>query len=478
MPPRARGGGASLVLDPDAGWLVRSCRYRPAAEGGRAFDFEVEYGPPRDGLRLPKVVRMAPPGGVSHRCAFSEWDFAPTPDAEFSMAHYGLADPRLARRAGTPRWLVGLAALGGAVALAIAAFQLRSRRAAGPRPASRGGFTLIEALVVVGLIGLLVGLLLPAVQSAREASRRAACAANLRQIGQALHAYHDAAGCFPPGRVRTGDPRELAPGIPCSGPVDRSFLLAILPRVEQAPLADGFNLALWVFAPENTTGQAATVAAFLCPSDPEAHRPRARDPRDFGWRPTWDRSPKACTSYGGFNASQLAFALPDPSRGCAVDPAAAADSDGVFGDVPPIRVASIVDGLAQTLALADKSVTAVARAGDPAEPFLADHAGWWAGGDLGHATLAGAFPPNVSRLRPPGLSHAAAWTLSASSLHPGGVHGLMADGSVRFIGEAVDASPLEPTQLAPVVGAAPGVWQKLISRDGQASRPTLAPRKT
>ena len=329
------------------------------------------------------------------------------------------------------------------------------------------GFTLIEVLVAVGLIGVLIALLLPAVQAAREVARRASCANNLRQIGLALHSYHDAAGCFPPGRLRCGDPRYLEPGTTCSGPLDRSFLVAILPQIEQSVLFNTFNLSLWMLAPENTTGHGTSIGIYLCPSDPEAWRRRVRAGDDFDWEPASDRSAKACTSYAGFGASRIAGALPDPGRNCQVDPSQAARSDGCFGDVPPITVAAITDGLGQTLMVGERSTTALSRVDDPADRFLPDHAGWWVHGEIGQTILSGAFPPNTYKRKPPGvMSHLAAWEWSSSSLHPGGVSGLMGDGSVKFIKETIDASPLEPTQLAPRVNAPPGLWQRLISRNG------------
>ena len=86
------------------------------------------------------------------------------------------------------------------------------------------GFTLIELLVVLAIIGILIALLLPAVQAAREAARSAQCRNNLKQIGLALHGYHEAIGCFPQGRLLKHDARFMISGIPCMGVVDRSFL--------------------------------------------------------------------------------------------------------------------------------------------------------------------------------------------------------------------------------------------------------------
>jgi hypothetical protein len=103
----------------------------------------------------------------------------------------------------------------------------------------------------------------------------------------------------------------------------------------------------------------------------------------------------SCASYGGFSASQFAFALANPTQNCAVNPSLAARSNGFFGDVPPITYASITDGLSQTLIMADKSVTALQMIDDPLDPFLFELHGWWIVGRVGQTLLAGAFPPRA-----------------------------------------------------------------------------------
>jgi hypothetical protein len=113
----------SLLLDPGAGWIVRSCRYRPFYYPEAVFRFDVEYDEARAGSPLPRHVRITEePFGVTHYCDFTDWTFAPTPLSEFSMTHYGLPDLIRTRRARNtlPYWLAGIAGLAG-----VAAFVLR-----------------------------------------------------------------------------------------------------------------------------------------------------------------------------------------------------------------------------------------------------------------------------------------------------------------------------------------------------------------
>ena len=147
-----------------------------------------------------------------------------------------------------------------------------------PRTVRRSGFTLVELLVVIAIIGILIGLLLPAVQKVREAANRIRCANNMHQIGLALHNYHDANGAFPPAHDTQFYPQYYW-----------SWLARILPYIEQDNLyrqaelwrdggpPDNLRWAPWYTAngtqPQNPT-LAAVVPMYVCPLDEVTHQPQ------------------------------------------------------------------------------------------------------------------------------------------------------------------------------------------------------------
>jgi len=130
------------------------------------------------------------------------------------------------------------------------------------------GFTLIELLVVIAIIGVLIALLLPAVQAAREAARRAQCTNNFKQMGIAMHNYHDVNNALPIGRQ--DNPR-------------RTWALSILPFIEQGNLFGAVNFARPFYERENTTVIRSTISAYQCPSDrPSIQEPDTAYPRGKG----------------------------------------------------------------------------------------------------------------------------------------------------------------------------------------------------
>jgi prepilin-type N-terminal cleavage/methylation domain-containing protein/prepilin-type processing-associated H-X9-DG protein len=136
-------------------------------------------------------------------------------------------------------------------------------------PDPKFGFTLLELLVVIAIIGVLIALLLPAVQAAREAARQIQCANNLKQIGLALHGYHDVRGSFPPGNLNYTAGRCPGMAEPTASYATwyGNWAIAVLPYIEQTALYDRYDLQYASQSPENRAVRETTVAAYVCPSD-------------------------------------------------------------------------------------------------------------------------------------------------------------------------------------------------------------------
>jgi prepilin-type N-terminal cleavage/methylation domain-containing protein/prepilin-type processing-associated H-X9-DG protein len=195
------------------------------------------------------------------------------------------------------------------------------------------GFTLVELLVVVAIIGVLVALVLPAVQAAREAARRAQCQNNLRQIGLALHVYHDAHKQLPVGCVEkriqktTPNGRQL------------SWSAELLPHLEEQSLWHQIDFNSTYDSPANATAAATVVAVYLCPSTARVVTGRegnfVRNPA----APSGSAYRGAAIDYGGiFGAAHTS-----PS------------DNGVFLYDRDIKLSDITDGASHTLAIAEDS---------------------------------------------------------------------------------------------------------------------------
>jgi prepilin-type N-terminal cleavage/methylation domain-containing protein len=341
------------------------------------------------------------------------------------------------------------------------------------RPRGQRAYTLIELLVVISVISLLIGLVLPAVQQAREAARRAVCGANLRQVGLPLASYVDEHEILPPGRTSIYDPRYAGPNPPCTGKrIDKSALVRILPYLDQSALFNAVNQDLSIFALENTTLFAVHVATFACPSDPATLglqnvppgklTPMAPDPPNGPWR-------IAPTSYAASVGSHDVLALPSAYSDCTVPGQVLGQSDGAFPDGRSIRLAEITDGLGPTLFFCERVVTTFDRTQVPG-----NH-GWWLSANLDDAYFTAFYRPNAYRAV--SSYGSAALVRSASSLHPGGLHALRGDGSVRFVKDSVSCWPTDPISGVPA-GASrssggwwldlppAGVWQAVSTRAG------------
>jgi prepilin-type N-terminal cleavage/methylation domain-containing protein len=333
----------------------------------------------------------------------------------------------------------------------------------------RRGATLIELLCVITVIAVLVSLLLPAVQGAREAGRRAQCANNLKQIGLALHNYHDQSGSFPMGAGGGlyDPPRQF------HAAMNLGALVALLPYLDQAPVYNAFNLA-WgceddPVAPAyqvQWTAQTAQVATFLCPSDPNAGRPNHNGTTNtnsyYGSIGTTtnltesaaDAPSLAAWPTTGLFAFQRSYGARDCSDGLSHTVAFAegvVGASGLAAHQKNIGLSGVV--IPASALLYDASSDPVAtRAGvsrcdaawDAGEVSKID--GWrganYARGCIGLSLFNTVVTPNAQQdqwthCRDAMLPYLAVYC-NADSIHPGGVNTLVADGSVRFVKDAVN----------------------------------------
>jgi prepilin-type N-terminal cleavage/methylation domain-containing protein/prepilin-type processing-associated H-X9-DG protein len=308
----------------------------------------------------------------------------------------------------------------------------------------RHGLTLIELLVVIGIISVLVALLIPAVQSAREAARRVQCSNNLKQIALGMHSYLNNVGTFPPGYlslVLVSSQQALPPGETNPGPTipgddggpGWSGHAMILPYLEQRPLYDQLNVTLGVDNPANSTSVHTTLAVFQCPSDGQ-------------WKPLVD-VPYEQSSAGiicrmaGSNAIMSAGTIRPTCRSCR-------DSfDGIFGRNLAIGPADITDGLSQTFGGGERAWKWSAATIYGVAPFskILDNTrpGKFA---LGPAYVLGTTFKEGFNIETEALDDSLnefnTFAEAFGSLHPGGSHFWFCDGSVRFIRATIDIREL------------------------------------
>jgi len=337
------------------------------------------------------------------------------------------------------------------------------------------GFTLIETLVAIAIISLLIAFLLPGVQSAREAARRAQCANNLKQLGLALHNYHDCFGSLPPGRIKSYDPRYAGPKPPCtSSIVDKSLEVFALGFMEETAVYNAINQSLAIIGAENSTVHAVAISSFACPSDSMSGSARDLNPGALTRYGVPDPARMVFTSYAGMIGSLPVLAQPLPASKCVVPAPLVAQCNGVFNDLSPIPFASVSDGLSNTILMAEKATTILQELNATNAKYAAQH-GWYITGNWGDTLVTTLYPPNAcDRVARASLT---AWSNSASSMHPGGLSALMGDGSVRFIKDSIQSWPFNSSTGNPAgasqnsqgawINLPPsGIWQALSTRSG------------
>ena len=351
-------------------------------------------------------------------------------------------------------------------------------------PTRGRGFTLIELLVVLGVIALVVALVIPAVLAARESARRALCGNNLRQIGLGILHYEATFGCLTPGRFQAYDPRYAGSNPPCTSTlVDKSYQIFILPFVEHTSLYNAINQNLAIAGGENSTTHTAGVSLYSCPSDPLAGSPRdlrANALAHYGVAdPPGGRHRMSFTSYTACTGSFETAALPRPANRCQPDSLARQQNNGCFHDLNPVTLASVSDGLSQTLFVLERAITPL-QGVDAFYPDESPRHGWFITGNWGDTLATTFYPPNAYKTV--SLAVPNAQFSAGGSLHPGGLNTLLGDGSVRFIRESVESWPYSSITGIPTGAGqsrdgpwtnlpAPGVWQALGTRSGGEATP-------
>jgi prepilin-type N-terminal cleavage/methylation domain-containing protein/prepilin-type processing-associated H-X9-DG protein len=315
-----------------------------------------------------------------------------------------------------------------------------------PRFRSRPGFTLIELLVVIAIIGVLIALLLPAVQAAREAARRSQCVNNMKQIALAVQNYHDQQGAFPVGwgYFSWFDPTWSLP------PKRSTWFASFLPQMEQMNLYNALNFSFpnvgGTFAGVSgtqfiqSTALASIVNSFICPSDGKA-RPLLASPTQV--------LTLSQTSYAGNAGVTNIISWCSSANGMTctgwIPPS------GMFGVDMSTRIADVTDGTSNTVLVGEYSQ--YRNDPDPVMNF------WTVGANFGSSVGGGVgrlqgivlmiAKPNAPILIPqptptnpfndrfnPQYQVAGQWGFR--SFHPGGVNMAYVDGSVRFMKETVN----------------------------------------
>ena len=280
----------------------------------------------------------------------------------------------------------------------------------------RRAFTLIELLVVIAIIAILVALLLPAVQQAREAARRIRCKNNLKQIGIALHNYHDLYETLPPGWIAVDDQGLHSAHEGRSGV---GWGTMILPQIDQGPLHDMFNADVSIADPANQSLRDTILPIYQCPSDPKPDK----------WEIEEEGSPGTVLAelptgnyISAFGTEELDGCENTPGT-APVTGAGQCRGDGAFFHNSRVRIRDVNDGLSNTLFTGERRT-------DPNLGWYSTWVGMVPEGEEAFQRVLG----SVDHVPNDPHSHFDDF----SSHHEGGTHFLLGDGQVRFVTESID----------------------------------------
>jgi prepilin-type N-terminal cleavage/methylation domain-containing protein len=287
---------------------------------------------------------------------------------------------------------------------------------------SRRAFTLVELLVVIAIIGVLVALLLPAVQAAREAARRSQCSNHLKQIGLGIHNYHDTVNRLP-----------FASGWSIS--TTGTWAAFILPQIEQQNLFQMFDFNVAMNHANNTAAVTTVVKIFICPSDPKSYKPVLPNRWPDAECPTtcmglWypacmgPTHPDACPFCSDPNPSPGNWCCQGNNLGTQAGSGYPRDSSvGMFGRFPTgYRFAEVTDGLSNTLMCGET---------------IPSHCKFNGAFDPNYPVLPTTIPLNTME-EDKGAHNLWYRTCGFKSYHPGAVGFCMGDGSVRFLPQTID----------------------------------------
>jgi prepilin-type N-terminal cleavage/methylation domain-containing protein/prepilin-type processing-associated H-X9-DG protein len=317
------------------------------------------------------------------------------------------------------------------------------------------GFTLIELLVTISVISILMGLLLPAVQSAREAARRTQCVNNLKQLGLAVHHYHDTHGVTP--LMNDWRPTPVWGGWPFNAGIH----VRLLPFLEQAALFESVDFDVRIYEAPNIPLLGAEMEFLHCPSDAA---PRQTKMQAGDISPYYDEEfTMTFTNYVACVGSKYYY------KGAAFDPDPPYQyCNGFWWEKNGgVAFADVRDGLSNTLMLSERSR---ARYPYDEQPWW----GWWASGYGGDTGFVAMHPINAAN-RVQVLSTNNDYMQmfgSAGSLHPGGANFCFGDGSVRFLSETIESWDFTESDVADLwdsntVSLQPKLYQWLSTRNGR-----------